>query len=117
MKDQQMLSKSWKNVSQVLCILIFLAMMMTKCYELYANHGDTTTTTRLVNLAEIPFPLDLEISVNPGFNQTALWELGYASSTMYFWGASRFNNTVYGWGGHTQDGEAIGDPKGNNNTI
>ena len=51
----------------------------------------TTTTTHLINLADIPFPLDMDISLYPGFNQTELWELGYASSWTYFCGASRFN--------------------------
>ena len=92
-------------------------MMTAKCYEQFIHHGDTTTTTRLVDLTEIPFPLDLAITVNPGFNQTELWKLGYASSTMYIYGVSRFNHTVYGWGGHTPDGQAIGDPKGNNHKM
>ena len=36
----------------------------------------------------------MDISLNPGFNQTELWELGYASSRTYFWGASRLNTHI-----------------------
>ena len=39
--------------------------------------------------------------MKPGFNTTALKEEGYAGISEYFLGQSRFNNSLYGWAGHT----------------
>ena len=47
------------------------------------------------------FPLVIKICVSPGFNQTAIYELGYAGLWQYFRGKSRFDNNVFGWAGHT----------------
>ena len=40
--------------------------------------------------------------MSPGFNQTALWENGYGDATQYFYGLSRFNETLAGWSGHDE---------------
>ena len=47
------------------------------------------------------FPLVIKICASPGFNQTAIYELGYAGVWQYFRGKSRFDNNVFGWAGHT----------------
>ena len=36
-----------------------------------------------------------------------MYELGYGGSYEYFAGLSRFNDSVYGWSGHTENGSTI----------
>jgi hypothetical protein len=47
------------------------------------------------------FPLIFKICVNPGFNETVVYEAGYDNIGMYFLGRSRFNYSKVGWAGHT----------------
>ena len=50
------------------------------------------------------FPLVIKICVIPGFNQTALQELGYKEAFSYFVGRDKYynDNSTYGWAGHTK---------------
>ena len=41
---------------------------------------------------------------NPGHRQALLEEAGYDSYIDYQYGQSKYNKSLYGWGGHTQDG-------------
>ena len=54
------------------------------------------------------FPLLARICIRPGFDILALREAGYNSVDGYFSGNSRFNRSVIGWAGHTQDGKVVG---------
>ena len=57
-----------------------------------------------IDLQDIEFPLDIKICAEPGFNETAIEEAGYAKSPWkYFTGVSRFNSSIVGWAGHTKD--------------
>jgi hypothetical protein len=53
------------------------------------------------------FPITFKICVNPGFNETVLFEAGYASAFDYSFGWNRFNSSVGGWAGHTKDGGTL----------
>ena len=54
------------------------------------------------------FPFLTKICIRPGFDILALREAGYNSVDGYFSGNSRFNRSVIGWAGHTQDGKVVG---------
>jgi hypothetical protein len=103
---------SWAAASSALCFLLFVGIMVAKCYDFYSTRNATTTTTRLVPLADLPFPLDIDVTLVPGFNQQALAEHGYASAMAYFLGTSIYNESVHGWSGHTENGSNFGNPKG-----
>ena len=50
------------------------------------------------------FPLIFKICPQPGFKESAVFEqYGYKSEYKYFLGTSMFNNSQYGWAGHTND--------------
>ena len=67
-----------------------------------------TTRVKDVALKDLDFPLIFKICVQPGFNQTALYEVGYSGLLEYFKGKSRFNGDVFGWAGHTSDNRTWG---------
>ena len=56
------------------------------------------------------FPLIFKICVQPAFNKTAIEETGYGHIFKYFQGRSstRFNKSVFGWAGHTEDSGTYG---------
>ena len=54
------------------------------------------------------FPLLTRVCIRPGFDMPALWRAGYHSTDGFFSGKSRFNSSVIGWAGHTEDGEVVG---------
>ena len=57
-------------------------------------------------LEDMEFPLIFMVCLKPGFNHTAIEEAGYDTKygvLDYFKGKSKFNSSVYGWAGHTQD--------------
>ena len=58
---------------------------------------------------EIEFPLTIKVCVSPGFNDTILKEVGYDDTFSYFLGISRFNQSFFGWGGHTNTSESLGN--------
>ena len=62
----------------------------------------TNTHMEEKKLLDIDFPVIFKICVRPGFNSTAFWELGYKRTPwQFFTGRSRFNSSIYGWAGHT----------------
>ena len=61
------------------------------------------TDTSEVDLKDIEFPLTIKICAEPGFNETAIKEAGYKKTSYYFKGISRFNSSLVGWAGHTED--------------
>ena len=68
---------------------------------LYFNGFFKPTITRTweeeVLLKDMDFPLVAKICVIPGFNQTALYEVGYVDTWDYFIGRSRLNYSLYDW--------------------
>ena len=63
----------------------------------------TNTDTRMIDLDSMEFPLDIKICAEPGFNEDAIRDAGYKKTSYYFKGISRFNNSIVGWAGHTEN--------------
>ena len=61
---------------------------------------------------EIEFPLIIKVCISPGFNDTILKEVGYDDTFSYFLGISRFNQSFYGWAGHTNTSGIVGNVSG-----
>ena len=60
-------------------------------------------------LQDIDFPVVIKICLSPGFNETAVHEVGYKDTWSYInTGQSRFNESVLGWAGHAEDLGTIG---------
>ena len=100
-------TKSLLVLANLVCTAI-LAFQLGHVLEGYVNPTITRTWEKEVALEDIDFPVTIKICVIPGFNQTALNEVGYEDTWGYFVGQSRFNDSVFGWAGHTKDSETIG---------
>ena len=95
-------SKAIWVLVNLLCI-VFFSLQLVHILEGYAKPTVTRTWEEEVFLQDIDFPLTIKICVIPGFNQTALNESGYYDTWFYFLGQSAFNDSIYGWAGHTED--------------
>ena len=93
-------------ISANIVFTTFLTVQLANVLEGYLKPQTTRTWDEYARLDEMEFPLVIKICVIPGFNQTALQELGYKDTISYFLGRVSYNNnSVYSWAGHTKDSE------------
>ena len=63
-----------------------------------------------VDLKDIDFPLAFKVCVTERDNSTGRYErLGYKNDYNFFLGRSRFNSSLFGWNGHTENGSTLGN--------
>ena len=86
----------------------FLTIQLAHVLESFFKPTITRTWEEEVALRDVDFPLVAKICVIPGFNQTALHEVGYQATWEYFIGRSKFNGSVFGGAGHTNDSRIVG---------
>ena len=95
----------WSLV-HVFCICIFFAQLG----QLLPNYfAPSTTKTEVsdVQLKDVDFPLNIKVCVKPGFNRTALKDIGYRDEADFILGRSIYNRYgIIGWGGNTKGGKA-----------
>ena len=94
-------------LANITCTAI-LTVQLAHVLEGYIKPTITRTWEEEVPLQDIDFPVVIKICVVPGFNQTVLHELGYYDTWSFFLGQSMFNDSVFGWAGHTEDSGTIG---------
>ena len=84
---------------------VFFTIQLAHVLQGYIKPQTTRTWDEDVRFEDMEFPLVIKICVIPGFNQTALQELGYKDTYSYFLGRedSYNDNHTYGWAGHTKD--------------
>ena len=95
-------------VINVVCVVAFLLQLGSVFIDGYIAPTEIQSVTETKNLRDIKFPLVFKICVNPGFNYTAIHEAGYSGHNHYFKGYSKYNKSVYGWGGHTNTSGVVG---------
>lgn len=95
-------------VVNLFCVSILGFQLVHLCIE-YIKPSMTITQEKVVNLEDIEFPLLIKICTIPGFNETAIREAGYNESWYYFYGQSKFNGSIFGWAGHNNQSEILGD--------
>ena len=67
------------------------------------------------NIKDIDFPIAFQICIIENNNDAKkYWDLGYMDLFEFFNGNSRFNESVVGWAGHTENGSSIGSVEGLN---
>ena len=106
------LRQSWVLI-YAMCLVAFLYQLGTLIYS-YANPNQTITKIEKKNLNEMKFPVIFKICIKPGFDTEELLRTGYKQAARYFVGESRYNKTLVGWAGHTEEGGIIGDVEGKN---
>ena len=100
--------KSLWILANVVCLSV-LAIQLANVLESYIQPTITRTWEEEVPRQDMEFPVVIKVCVVPGFNQTAMHQLGYWDTWTYFLGQSRFNQSVYGWAGHTEDLGTLGN--------
>ena len=59
------------------CVIAFLVQITTLADEMI-NPTQTVVNTRRLNLSQLNvFPIVFKLCIQPGYNQTAIWEAGY----------------------------------------
>ena len=65
------------------------------------------------SLDEVEFPLSFLLCVHEMVHMTGRYKkLGYSNDWDFFTGKSRYNESIYGWGGHTENGSSYGSVEG-----
>ena len=74
-----------------------------------------TTKTYVKHLNEIEFPLVFRICAYEFDRSNVRFQnYGYSYDFDYFIGQSMYNNSLFGWNGHTKNGSTIGSFEGYN---
>ena len=94
------------------CLLAFLTQISILIYDMI-NPTRTLTATQKVDFADIEFPLVFKVCIKPGFDETELRNLGYLNSATYLAGISMFNESTFGWAGHSGEGGIVSNVSGN----
>ena len=98
-------------LSNICCIIAFMVQALIITLN-YLHPNQTTTDTFRHDLVEMDFPVISKICVVPGFNDSVKRH-GYAGTNDYFYGISKFNDSIIGWGGHFDGGKKRKSSDGN----
>ena len=85
------------------CVLVHMSLVLRN--ELHPTEIKTRTETRL--LSKMEFPAMFKVCVKPSFNEEEIKKVGYDSVYHYFNGKSKYNSSIHGWAGHTEDGKVF----------
>jgi hypothetical protein len=94
-------SVQWHWVILTLACTTALLVQLGLVIRGYVAPTLTNTRVEQQDLKDMDFPLIFKICVDPGFDQTAIFEAGYRNTWEYFIGRNRFNSSIVGWAGHT----------------
>ena len=94
----------------IFCFSLF-AFQLFGLLKSWVSPTTTNTYVEEVPLDSMDFPLDIILCVRPGLNGTALQNLGYDKAFAYAIGASKFDYSLVGWGGHDDKGKSLKSAK------
>ena len=106
---RQLLALKTLWVSANIVFTALLTVQLSHVLQGYIKPQTTRTWDEYARLEDMEFPLVVKICVIPGFNQTALEELGYYGTFSYFLGRDHYGNesSTYGWAVHTNDPRTV----------
>ena len=98
------------------CLITFTVQMIVLAMN---QISPSTTISHLEerSLDSIDFPVLFKICIKPAFHTSELYKAGYENIWHYFLGQSRYNKSVFGWGGHTDNGSIIGTAGGKGDEL
>ena len=102
------------NVAGGIAFLFCFSVFSIQLFNLLKSWVSPTTTNTYVEempLENMNFPLDIILCVRPGMKIEALGDLGYSDATSFSMGASMFNQSLVGWGGHDDKGKGLKSAK------
>ena len=104
-------------VNFVLVIMCFLHIAILIYEELHPNLPLIEYFEK--NLDEIEFPLSFKFCIfetkNKKNDRNRFSQFGYTDNAGFFMGRSKYNKSIIGWGGHTENGATLGSVKGAKN--
>ena len=99
-------------VINTFCFAAFLTQLFYVGIGQLSPSKPLTTVEKLI-LSEIEFPVVFKICVYKDTNEEETFKkIGYQDLEGYFIGQSIFNNSVIGWAGHKENGDAFGTVEG-----
>ena len=113
------MSKIFKNMPNkfyvTLNFFIILSCASHICFlfynTVYPDLPDIKVYQR--SLEEVEFPLSFLVCVHEMVHVSGRYKkLGYSNYADFYFGRSRFNGSIYGWGGHMENGTTFGSVEG-----
>ena len=96
----------------VLITACFVHLCYLGYYVLYPEYPTIAVYEK--DLKDIDFPLSFRLCVNEPRNGLARFKsVGYRTYASLFFGISMYNDTVYGWKGHFENGSTFNSVEGN----
>ena len=115
MNCQFMLSNAWIGIKLV-CLAAVMSHLTSIVYDKH-NPESTIGVTEKTQLDKIDFPAVFKVCMTPGFNETELRQVGYSNTWGYFHGQSKYKKQIFGWSGHTKDGQPFSNASDVQNRI
>ena len=94
------------------CCFVSFIVQMSILVKDQISPSQTVSNTEEKKLDDIEFPVLFKMCIKPSFNLDELQATGYQNIWNYFIGQSMHNGSLFGWAGHTEDGEVFGSVKG-----
>ena len=92
-------------------IVFLIHISLIGYYTLYPEVPEIVVSKK--NLSEIEFPMTFRICAYKLNDPESRYKsFGYRDYADYFRGRSMFNDTLYGWAGHDQNGSVLGNVEG-----
>ena len=88
---------------QVSCYVAFLIQVILLAAE-EMKPSQTETRLKEMRIEEVEFPVVFKLCFMDKMDVNKVRDAGYKSMWRYFLGQSRFNDSIYGWAGHDEDG-------------
>ena len=105
-----------KSVMLVVNLILLLACVIHVTVNGYYILNPQLPSIRILkkNLQDIDFPLAFKLCASEiSGSRYRYRNLGYSKDLEFFAGKSKFNSSLYGWSGHTENGSTIASVEGN----
>ena len=94
-------------------ILSFVCIIHV-CFILYEHQNPVNPRVKNYDrdLKDIDFPLIFKVCYHTNDELKEFQKWGYDSIDKFYFGTSRFNESLVGWSGHTEHGKTLASPEG-----
>ena len=108
------LSFGIKNLFKIIMSIVFVAHVSYIVYEII-HPAFPEIVNYKKDLNEIEYPITFKICVNEvnlSIAEEKYEKYGYEDLWQFYYGQSRYNDSIYGWAGHNENGTTIGPVEG-----
>ena len=104
-----------KRIKIITTIILFIAFILHLSVLIISKLNPDTPEVKYYkkDLKDIDFPIAFQICIeDKNKSRMRYRELGYSDLYNFFNGQSKFNKSIVGWAGHTENGSSIGTVEG-----